>query len=99
MTARTTEAIVKVQMAKGGIEIVAPHEDYDATSKPHAFGVAGWSIDSFGGLGEFVGAALAVLGGGLGGCCRIGVRLCGFGRLILCAQVPALGDGATDAKQ
>ena len=40
MGARTAEAVVKVEMAKGGIEIVAPQQADDAAAEPDAFGIA-----------------------------------------------------------
>jgi hypothetical protein len=70
MTARAAETVVEIQMAKGGIEVVAPHQAYDAPAEPDAFRVAGWAIDGLGGFSEFVGLALVFLGGVSGTCCR-----------------------------
>ncbi len=37
---RTAESVVKVEVAKGGIEVVTPKQADDPPSKPHAFWIA-----------------------------------------------------------
>src|SRR5262245_37309140 len=66
MAARAAEAVVKVEVAEGGIEVIEPHQADHATAEPDAFGVAGGAIDGLLGLDEFGGLALIVLDG-LGG--------------------------------
>jgi len=93
MAARAAEPVVEVEMAEGGIEVVAPHQDHDPAAEPDAFGVAGRAVDRLLGLNEFVGLALVVLGG------IRGRRIGGFLRLVLRAEIAALGKGATDTEQ
>lgn len=52
--ARTAEAIVKIEMAEGGVEIVAPEQAHDPAAEPDALGIAGRSADRPGGFLEFV---------------------------------------------
>jgi hypothetical protein len=91
VTAGTAEAIVEIEMAKGGIEVVAPYQANHAAAEPNAFRVAGWSADDLGGFGHLGGLAL--------------VFLVGFGRagallaLILGVIVAALGKGMSTTKQ
>jgi len=84
------EPVVKIEVTKGGIKVVAPHQPDDPSAEPHAFGIARRTIDNLGGFGEFVGLALVILGG----ICRAGCRLAG---LILRGGRSALGKGGTDA--
>ena len=69
MAAGTTEAVVEVEMAEGGIEVVSPHQADHAPAEPDAFGVSGRPVDGLRRLDEFVGLALVVLAGvgGIGG--------------------------------
>ena len=96
VTARATKPVIKIEMAKGGVEIVAPHQDHDPAAKPNAFRVSGRTIDGLRCLNEFVGFALTFLG-------HIGRRgriwRGRFSRLILGAKVAALGDRASDTDQ
>ena len=93
MTAGATEPVVKVEVAKGGIEVIDPHQPDHAAAKPDAFGVAGWAVDNLGGFGELVGLALVVL-------CHVGgVRGSGLARLILGMGVATLGEGAWKTEQ
>ena len=96
VAARAAKPVVKIEVAKRGIEIVAPHQDHHAAAEPDAFGVSGWTIDGLRRLDEFVGPALTVFG-------RISrrSRACrrGLARLILGAKVAALGKGASNAEQ
>ena len=82
----------QIEMAKGGVEIIPPHQSHHTTAEPDAFRVAGGAVDGLGGFDEFVGLALAVLGGigGIGG---------GFTRRVLGGRIAALGGGASDTDQ
>src|SRR4029079_4757309 len=90
MAAGAAEAVVEVEMAKGGIEVIPPHQPDHAPAEPNAFGIAGRAVDGLGGFRKLVSAAL-VLGGVLGGIGRLGCRLAlvGGGR-------SALGRSATE---
>jgi hypothetical protein len=88
--ARAAEAVVKIEMAKGGIEIVAPHQTDDAPAKPNTFRVSRRTVDRLRRLNEFVGLALAVFAG-IG---RIGGRLAG----LILGRVSALGGRASDTR-
>jgi hypothetical protein len=93
MSARATEPVVEIEVAKGGIEVIDPHQPNHAAAKPDTFGVAGWAIDNLGGLGELVGLALVIL------CGVGGVWGSGLARLILGMGVAALGEGASETEQ
>ena len=69
MAAGATEAVVQVEMAERGIEVVPPHQADHAAAEPDAFGVSGRAVDGLRRLDEFVGLALVVLAGvgGIGG--------------------------------
>ena len=90
VAAGAAKAVVEIEMAERGVEIVEPHQAYDAAAEPDAFGVSGRAVERLGGLDEFVGLALIVLG-------RVGrlgpVR--GLARLVLRVSVAALGKGAS----
>ena len=89
MAARAAEPIVEIKMAKGGVEVVAPHQANHASAEPNAFGVTRRTVDRLRRLGEFIRPALAVLGG-------IG-RVCGrLAGLIRGGRCPALGNGASN---
>ena len=62
MAARAAKPVVEVEMAEGGVEIVAPHQNHDAAAEPDAFRISGRAIDGLRRLDEFVGLALAVFG-------------------------------------
>ena len=95
VAAGAAKAVVKVEMAEGGVKIVAPHQDHHAAAEPDAFRVSGRAIEGLRRLDELVGLALVISGrigrGGRG--CRAG-----FG-LILGTQIAALGDSAPDTEQ
>jgi hypothetical protein len=93
VSARTAEPVVEIEMSKGGVEIVPPHQAHDATAEPDAFRVPGGAIDGLGGFHEFVGLALAVLAG-IG---RIGGGR--LARLVLGGRGAALGKRASDTDQ
>jgi hypothetical protein len=96
VAARAAKAVVKVEMAKRGVEIVAPHQNHHAAAEPDAFRVSGRAIDGLRSLDELIGLALTVPGGigrrGRG--CRGGLA-----GLILGAKVAALGEGASETDQ
>jgi hypothetical protein len=60
---RAPEAVVKVEMAEGGIEIVPPQQADDAAAEPDAFRIAGSAGQDAGSLGDFVDFLLAVFDG------------------------------------
>src|ERR1700737_1430864 len=62
MAARTAEPVIKVEMAKRRIEVVAPHQNHHPATEPDAFGIAGRTVDGLLRLDEFIGFALIVLG-------------------------------------
>ncbi len=66
VAARAAEAVVQVEMAERGIEVVAPHQADHAAAEPDAFRIAGRAVDGLRGLGEFIDLALVVPGGVLG---------------------------------
>src|SRR4051794_15729212 len=90
MATRAGEAVVQVEMAEGGVEIVAPEQADHPAAEPDAFRIAGRAGNEARGLGDLVElllAVLAVLGG-------VGRRL-GFRRLT----VAALRQGGLQRKQ
>ena len=96
VAARAAKAVVKVEMSKCGVEVVAPHQNHDAATEPDAFRVSGRAIDGLRSLDELIGLALTVPGG-IGGRRRSGRG--GLARLILGAKVAALGEGASETDQ
>jgi hypothetical protein len=44
MPTRTAEPVIEVEVAKGGIQIVAPQQADDAPAEPYTFGIAGRSV-------------------------------------------------------
>jgi len=62
VAARTAKPVVKVEMAKRRVEIVAPHQNHHPATKPDAFRVSGRTIDGLRRFNEFVGFALTFLG-------------------------------------
>ena len=93
VTTGTAEPVVKIEMAKCGVEIVIPHQADHTAAEPDAFRISGRAIDGLRRLDEFVGSALIILGGIGSGC---GGRLA---RLILGAGIAALANGTSDADQ
>jgi hypothetical protein len=63
MRARAAEPVVKVEMAEGGIEVVAPKQADHAATEPDAFRVAGRAGEHARRLGYLVDALLAVFDG------------------------------------
>ena len=92
VAAGTAKPVVQIEMTECGVEIIAPHQDNHAAAEPDAFRVAGRAIDGLRRLDEFVGLALAVLGG-------IGSIGGGFARRVLGGRGAALGEGASDTDQ
>ena len=62
MAAGATEPVVEIEVTKGGIEIVEPHQTHDTATEPDAFGVSSRTVDGLRGLDKFIGLALVVLG-------------------------------------
>ena len=91
VAAGTPTAVVEIEVAKGGIEVVKPHQANDAAAEPDAFGIAGRAVNGLGGFRELVGLVLVVLGD----ISRVLPRL----GLILGILVAALGKGASDAEK
>ena len=84
MAAGAAEAVVEIEVAEGGVEVVPPHQADHAPAEPDAFRIAGRAVDRLRGLDEFVGLALVVLGG-------VG-RRAGRLRLFLRGRGAALGE-------
>src|SRR5215469_7334772 len=55
VAARTPKAVVEIEVAKGGIEVVKPHQANDTAAEPDAFGIAGRTVNGLGGFRELVG--------------------------------------------
>jgi hypothetical protein len=85
MAARATETVVKIEVAKGSIQVIPPHQANNAPAKPDAFRIAGRTVDRVRGFSKFIGPALVVLGG-------IGIPGGGLAGLILGGR-SALGQG------
>ena len=62
MAGRAAEAVVKVEMAEGGIEVVAPEQADHPPAQPEAFRVGGRAAQQLLGFGKFVDLLLRVLG-------------------------------------
>src|SRR5215471_670616 len=54
MAGRTTEAVVKVEMAEGGVDVVTPKQAYDMAAHDQALRIGGRPAENLLGLGEFV---------------------------------------------
>src|SRR5215469_14913189 len=54
MAARTAEAVIEVEVAKGCVQIVAPQQADDTPAEPHAFRVAGWTVQDMLRFGKFI---------------------------------------------
>ena len=54
MAARAAEPVIEVEMAEGGVEIVAPQQADHPAAEPDAFGIAGRAGDHALGFGKFV---------------------------------------------
>jgi hypothetical protein len=60
MTGGTSEAIVEIEVAERGIQVIAPHQAHDPPAQPNAFRMAGRAAQNLGSLGEFVELSLAI---------------------------------------
>ena len=89
MGAGTTETVVKVEVAEGGVHVIPPHQSDHPAAEPDAFGIAGRPVYQTASFGKFVDLALRVFGGigGLGG-----------GGLIAALGVAALGESRQGRK-
>jgi len=96
MAAGAAKPIIEIKVAKGGVEIVKPHQANYTATEPDAFGIPSRPVDRLGGLNEFVGLALIFLGyiGRLSRICC--TRLA---RLIRGMRLATLGNGASDTDQ
>ena len=63
VAAGAAKAVVEIEVAEGGIEVVQPHQADHAPAEPDAFRVAGGTVDGLLGFDEFGGLALVVLDG------------------------------------
>ena len=63
MGAGAAEAVIKVEMAKGSVHVVPPHQTHHPAAKPDTFRVAGRAGHETRGFGKFVDLTLGVLGG------------------------------------
>ena len=88
--AGAAEAVVKVEMAESGVEVVPPQQADHPPAEPDAFRIAGRAGDRAAGLGELVDLALGFLGG---------VGRLGRGGLVAVLGVAALGEGVAGSKQ
>jgi hypothetical protein len=82
VSAGTAKTVVKVKMAKGRIEVVAPEQTDDPPAQPNAFRIAGRAIENTLGLGEFIDflGFLGRVGGRRGRLLIRGLRFRGLGR-------------------
>src|SRR5262245_57489574 len=72
VVSRAAEPVVEVDMAEGGIEVVAPKQAHHAPAEPDTFTVGRRSSQQLRGLGKFVDFFLSILA-------VAGLRLLGFG--------------------
>ena len=63
VAAGAAEAVIEVEVAEGGIEVVHPHQADHAAAEPDAFGIAGRAVDDLGGFRKLGGLALIILRG------------------------------------
>jgi hypothetical protein len=93
VAAGAAKPVIQIEVAEGGIEIVAPHQNHHPAAEPDAFRVSGRAIDGLRRLDEFIGRALTVFGH-ISRTCHS--RLAG---LILGAKVAALREGVSETDQ
>jgi hypothetical protein len=96
MAAGAAETVVQIEVTKGSVEIVEPHQAHDPATEPDAFRVSGGAIDDLGRFGELVGLVLVGFLRGIGRRGPIGRR---FARLFLGVGVAALGGDGSSADQ
>lgn len=87
VAAGASKSLIEIEVAECGIEIVSPHQPDDAPAKPDTFGVSGGAVDRLRRFYEFVGLALAILGGISRGL---------LGGVVLSAAIATLGDSRPD---
>ncbi len=68
MAARTTEAVVEIEVPEGSIEIIAPQQADHPAAEPDAFRIAGRAVQDTLGFGEFVDLLRRCLAALLAGC-------------------------------
>jgi hypothetical protein len=96
VAAGTAKSVVEVEVTKGGVEVVEPHQAYDPTAEPDAFRVSGRAVDDLRGFNEFVGLSL-IVPGCVGRRGRIRSRR--FSGLVLGTSIAALSRGTSKADQ
>ena len=89
VTAGASEPLIEIEVAERRVEVIAPHQPDHPPAEPDAFRVSGRPVDRLRGFHEFVGLALAVLGGVCGRCL--------LGSRVLSTEITALGDGSANA--
>jgi hypothetical protein len=82
MPAGTAEAVIKVEVPEGGIEIVPPKQMDDAPPEPDAFRITGRPRDLLGNVGQVVAARRILFRIGLGIGLGIGLLLLGLFGLV-----------------
>jgi hypothetical protein len=87
VSARAAKTVVKIEVTKSRIEVVAPHQADHSPAKPDTFRITGRTVDRLRCFGEFVRPALVIPRG-------IGGTRGGLSGLILVGRCPALGEGA-----
>jgi len=75
----TTEAVVEIEMPKGGIEIVVPHQAHHRRPSQTHSGLPAGPLMACRRLDELVGLALIILGG-ISRICRRGLPDCSWAR-------------------
>ena len=60
---RATEPVVEIEMAEGGVHVIAPEQPDHAPAEPDALRIAAGAADRATGFREFVDLPLGVLGG------------------------------------
>ena len=93
MAARAAEAVIEVEMAEGGIEVVQPHQADHTAAEPDTFRIAGRAVNGLLGLDEFGSLTLVFLDR-IGGLAVRGVLL-----LVLGGGGAALGQDAAGPDQ
>jgi hypothetical protein len=89
MGPRAAKPVVKVEVAEGGVHVVAPHQSDHPAAEPDAFRVAGRPVYQPSSLGELVDLALGILGG---------IGRLGGGWLVAALAVAALGESGQGRK-
>jgi hypothetical protein len=90
MGAGTTEPVVQVEVAEGGVHVVPPHQPDHPAAEPDAFRVAGRPVYQARGFGELVDLALGIFGG---------IGRLGGGWLVAAFGVAGLGERGRGGKR